>query len=177
METIRFDDVDKLRSKVSQEFSAWSKPIDVTQEKINQFADVTGDHQWIHVDIERARRESPFKTPVAHGFLTLSLIPAFEMPRDWNVTSFRNVVNYGANKLRFISPVPAGAKVHARSRVVAVEPTYVRLSEGGLAADQGRGRRHRAAFRRVAALRCAGRRCRSDRDRARAPAAHRPLVL
>ncbi len=122
MENIRFDDVEKLRSKVSQEFSNWSRPIDVTQDKINQFADVTGDHQWIHIDIERAKRESPFKGPVAHGFLTLSLIPAFEIPRDWNVTSFRNVVNYGANKLRFISPVPAGAKVHARSRVVAVEP-------------------------------------------------------
>jgi len=122
MENIRFDDVEKLRSKVSDQFSDWSNQIDVTQEKINQFADVTGDHQWIHVDIERAKRESPFKGPVAHGFLTLSLIPAFEIPRDWNVTSFRNVVNYGANKLRFISPVPAGAKVHARSRLVAVEP-------------------------------------------------------
>ena len=121
MENIRFDDVEKLRSKVSQEFSTWSQPIDVTQDKINQFADVTGDHQWIHIDVERAKRESPFKTPVAHGFLTLSLIPAFEIPREWNVTSFRNVVNYGANKLRFISPVPADAKVHARSRVVAVE--------------------------------------------------------
>ena len=122
MESIRFDDVEKLRSKVSQEFSNWSQPIDVTQDKINQFADVTGDHQWIHIDIERAKRESPFKGPVAHGFLTLSLIPAFEIPREWNVTNFRNVANYGANKLRFISPVPAGAKVHARSRVVAVEP-------------------------------------------------------
>ena len=91
MENIRFDDVEKLRSKVSQGFSAWSQPIDVTQDKMNQFADVTGDHQWIHIDIERAKRESPFKTPVAHGFLTLSLIPAFEIPREWNVTSFRNV--------------------------------------------------------------------------------------
>jgi acyl dehydratase len=122
MENIRFDDAEKLRAKISQEFSDWSKPIEVTQEKINQFADVTGDHQWIHVDIERAKRESPFKAPVAHGFLTLSLIPAFEIPRDWNVIGFRNVVNYGANKLRFISPVPAGSKVHARSRVVAVDP-------------------------------------------------------
>jgi len=121
MESIRFDDIGKLRAKISAEFSAWSKPIDVTQEKINQFADVTGDHQWIHVDVERARRESPFKTPVAHGFLTLSLVPAFEIPREWNVTGFRNVVNYGANKLRFISPVPAGAKVQARARLVAVE--------------------------------------------------------
>ncbi|HLK87263.1 MAG TPA: MaoC family dehydratase [Candidatus Binataceae bacterium] len=122
MESIRFDDVEKLRSKVSSEFSPWSKPIAVSQEKINQFADVTGDHQWIHVDVERARRESPFKAPVAHGFLTLSLIPAFEIPRDWNVIGFRNVVNYGANKLRFISPVPAGSQVHARARVVAVDP-------------------------------------------------------
>jgi acyl dehydratase len=116
MEIIRFDDVEKLRSKVSQEFSAWSEPIEVTQHKINQFADVTGDYYWIHIDIERAKRESPFKGPIAHGFLTLSLLPAFEIPRDWNVASFRSFVNYGGNKLRFISPVPAGANVHARSR-------------------------------------------------------------
>lgn len=122
MQTIKFDDIPALTAKIGKEFGPWSEPIHVTQEKINQFADVTGDHQWIHIDIERAKRESPFKGPVAHGFLTLSLIPAFEIPREWNVTSFRNVVNYGANKLRFISPVPAGAKVHARSRVVAVEP-------------------------------------------------------
>lgn len=121
METIRFDDVEKLRSKVSDQFSAWSAPIDVTQEKINQFADVTGDHQWIHIDVERAKRESPFKTPVAHGFLTLSLLPAFEIDEGWKVTGYRNVVNYGGNKLRFISPVPAGSKVHARRRVVSVE--------------------------------------------------------
>ena len=122
METIRFDDVEKLRSKISQEFSAWSKPIEVTQEKINRFADVTGDHQWIHIDVERARRESPFGGPVAHGFLTLSLLPAFEIERGWTVGGYRNVVNYGGNKLRFISPVPAGAKVHARQRIVSVEP-------------------------------------------------------
>jgi acyl dehydratase len=121
METIRFDEVDRLRSKISAEFGPWSKPIAVTQEKINQFADVTGDHQWIHIDIERAKRDSPFRGPVAHGFLTLSLLPAFEIDSGWNVTGYRNVVNYGANKLRFISPVPAGAEVHARQRVVAVD--------------------------------------------------------
>jgi acyl dehydratase len=82
METIRFDDIGKLRSKITQEFGPWSKPIEVTQEKINQFADVTGDHQWIHIDIERANRESPFRGPVAHGFLTLSLLPAFEHQND-----------------------------------------------------------------------------------------------
>jgi len=121
METIRFDDVERLRSKVSSDFGPWSKPIEITQAKINQFADVTGDHQWIHIDVERAKRESPFRTPVAHGFLTLSLLPAFEIDSGWTVTGYRNVVNYGANKLRFISPVPAGAKVHARQRVVAVD--------------------------------------------------------
>ncbi|HEV3113332.1 MAG TPA: MaoC family dehydratase [Candidatus Binataceae bacterium] len=121
MGPIRFDDIEKLRSKVSPEFGPWSKPIEVTQEKINQFADVTGDHQWIHIDIERCKKESPFGGPVAHGFLTLSLLPAFETKNEWQVVGFRNVVNYGANKLRFISPVPAGAKVHARSRIVDVE--------------------------------------------------------
>jgi acyl dehydratase len=122
METIRFDDIEKLRSKMAQEFGPWSKPIEVTQEKINKFADVTGDHQWIHIDVERAKRESPFGGPVAHGFLTLSLLPAFEHQNDWRVVGFRNFTNYGANKLRFISPVPAGAKVHAHSRIVSVEP-------------------------------------------------------
>jgi acyl dehydratase len=122
METIRFDDLEKLKTKVSAEFGPWSKPIAVTQEKINQFADVTGDHQWIHIDIERCKRESPFGGPVAHGFLTLSLLPAFEIDSGWKVVGYRNVVNYGANKLRFISPVPAGASVHARQRVVAVDP-------------------------------------------------------
>ena len=122
MDTIRFDDIEKLKSKVSPEYSRWSQAIEVRQDKINRFADVTGDHQWIHVDVERAKGESPFKGPVAHGFLTLSLLPAFDIQRDWNVTGFSSFVNYGANKLRFISPVPAGAKVQARTHVVAVEP-------------------------------------------------------
>lgn len=121
MESIRFDDVEKLKSKINTEYGPWSKPVEVTQEKIRQFADVTGDHQWIHLDVERCKRESPFGGPVAHGFLTLSLLPGFETETDWKVAGFRNVVNYGANKLRFISPVPAGAKVHAHSRLVAVE--------------------------------------------------------
>ena len=83
---------------------------------------VTGDHQWIHIDIERCKKESPFGGPVAHGFLTLSLLPAFKNTDEYAITGFRNVVNYGANKLRFVSPVPAGASVHARSRLIAVDP-------------------------------------------------------
>ena len=120
---IRFDDVDALKAKMGKEFGPWSDPVEVTQEKINQFADVTGDHQWIHIDVERSKRESPFKGPVAHGFLTLSLLPGFRnSAEEYNIVGMRNAVNYGANKLRFTAPVPAGAKVHARSRIVAVEP-------------------------------------------------------
>ena len=121
MESIRFDDIQKLKSKISKDYGPWSEPIDVPQEKINKFADVTGDHQWIHIDIERSKRESPFGGPVAHGFLTLSLLPAFKTKDEYTVTGFRNVVNYGANKLRFVAPVPAGASVYSRSRLVAVE--------------------------------------------------------
>ena len=119
---IRFDDVEALKAKIGKEYGPWSEPIEVSQQKINQFADVTGDHQWIHVDVERCKKESPFGGPVAHGFLTLSLLPAFRGGDDWTITGFSNAVNYGANKLRFLSPVPAGAKVHARSRLTAVEP-------------------------------------------------------
>ena len=122
METIKVDDIAALTAKISKEFGPWSEPIHVTQEKINQFAEVTGDRQWIHIDVERCKKESPFGGPVAHGFLTLSLLPAFRSKEDYTITGFRNVVNYGANKLRFVAPVPAGASVHARSRLIAVEP-------------------------------------------------------
>jgi acyl dehydratase len=121
MQTIKFDDIPALTAKIGKEFGPWSEPIQVTQEKINQFADVTGDHQWIHIDIERCKKESPFGGPVAHGFLTLSLLPAFKSKEEYTITGFRNVVNYGANKLRFVAPVPAGASVYSRSRLVAVE--------------------------------------------------------
>jgi acyl dehydratase len=85
----------------------------VTQERIQQFADATGDHQWIHVDPERARRESPFKTTIAHGFLTLSLLPQF-MPQVLQIKSgLRMGINYGLNRLRFVSPVRAGSRVRA----------------------------------------------------------------
>jgi len=121
MQTIKVDDIAALTAKIGKEFGPWSEPIQVTQEKINQFAEVTGDRQWIHIDIERCKKESPFGGPVAHGFLTLSLLPAFRSKEDYTITGFRNVVNYGANKLRFVAPVPAGASVHARSRLTAVE--------------------------------------------------------
>jgi len=121
VEEIRFDDVEKLRTKISDAFSEWSESIEVTQDMINRFAELTGDHQWIHVDVERAKRESPFRTTIAHGFLTLSLLPCMHTNPSWKIAGYGNATNYGADKLRFVSPVPAGAKVHARSRLVAVE--------------------------------------------------------
>ena len=121
MEEIRFDDIAKLRTKISDTHGGWSEAVEVTQEMINKFADLTGDHQWIHVDVERATRESPFKRPIAHGFLTLSLLPAMKREPEWKITGFGNATNYGANKLRFVSPVPAGAKIHSRGRLVGVE--------------------------------------------------------
>ena len=121
MQEIRFDDIDGLNKKVSDEFGPWGPEVEVTQEMINKFAELTGDHQWIHVDVERAKRESPFKTTIAHGFLTLSLLPVLRSGSDFRITGYGNATNYGADKLRFVSPVPAGSKVHARSRLVGVE--------------------------------------------------------
>jgi acyl dehydratase len=121
VEQIRIDDLDGLRGKISDAFGPWSKPITVTQDMINRFAELTGDRQWIHVDVERAKRESPFKQPIAHGFLTLSLLPSMTQEPDWVPTGFGNITNYGANKLRFVSPVPAGAQIHSRGRLMAVD--------------------------------------------------------
>jgi acyl dehydratase len=122
VEDIRFDDIDRLKSKISDQFSGWSEPIEITQDMIQKFADLTGDHQWIHVDVERAKRESPFKAPIAHGFLTLSMLPAMKREPEWRLTGYGNATNYGANKLRFVSPVPAGSKIHSRGRLVGAEP-------------------------------------------------------
>jgi acyl dehydratase len=107
------DSPDALKALVGQEIAVtdW---FNVTQERIQQFADATLDHQWIHVDIERARRESPFKAPIAHGFLTLSLLPQFMHGALEIKHGIRLGVNYGLNRVRFVSPVPAGSNIRAR---------------------------------------------------------------
>jgi acyl dehydratase len=121
VDDIKFDDLERLKTQISDSFSDWSEPVEVTQEMINRFAELTGDHQWIHVDVERAKRESPFGGTIAHGFLTLSLLPTMRARSTWRVVGYGNATNYGANKLRFVAPVRAGAKVQARSRLVGVE--------------------------------------------------------
>ena len=93
---------------------------EVTQEDINTFADLSGDHQWIHVDVERAQSESPFGGTIAHGNLTLSLIDGFRQDLI-SASGFQLGVNYGWNKIRFPAPVPAGAKVRASAEVVELD--------------------------------------------------------
>jgi acyl dehydratase len=121
MKQIAFDDIAALQAEIRDDYGPWSKEIAVTQEMINQFAELTGDRQWIHIDVERCKKESPFGGPIAHGFLTLSLLPAMSGQSDFLVTGFGNATNYGADSLRFLSPVPAGSKLHAHSRIAAVE--------------------------------------------------------
>ena len=101
------------------EHLGYSEWLEVTQERVNQFADATGDHQWIHVDIERANK-GPFGGPIAHGYLTLSLAPSL-MPQVVVTTGFRMGVNYGCNKVRFMSPVPVGANLRLGVKLLAVD--------------------------------------------------------
>ena len=110
--SVSVKDIDGLRALITEEWSDWTNPVEITQEMINTFADVTKDHQWIHVDIEKAE-QGPFGGPIAHGFLTLSLVSHFSMEMGLDVDGLLGVLNYGADKLRFLNPVPVGAQVHA----------------------------------------------------------------
>ena len=109
-----------LRDFVGHDFGA-SAPIAVDQERINTFAEVTGDHQWIHVDVARAKAESPFGGPVAHGFLTLSLLAAAVGSAGVVPADAKGAINYGLDKIRFIAPTPAGKRVIASFKLTEVE--------------------------------------------------------
>jgi acyl dehydratase len=109
-----------LKDFIGHDFGA-SAPIKVDQVRINTFADVTGDHQWIHVDVEKAKKHSPFGGPVAHGFLTLSLMAAAVASAGVVPADAQGVLNYGLDKIRFIAPVPAGAKITAAFKLAGVE--------------------------------------------------------
>jgi len=98
-----------------------SEWLTVTQEMIDKFAEATGDHQWIHVDVERAKRELPGGKTIAHGYLTLSLLPRLA-PTLMSVAKRRRGLNYGSNKIRFITPVPAGSRIRLRQKLVQAEP-------------------------------------------------------
>jgi acyl dehydratase len=112
--------IDEIKSYVGKEIgvSDWHE---VTQDDINTFADVTGDHQWIHVDIEKSRKMSPFGGPVAHGFLTLSLLAAAVGSAGIVPADAKGALNYGLDNIRFIAPVPAGKRVTANFKLISVE--------------------------------------------------------
>src|SRR5437868_7169954 len=114
-----FDTLGELAGHVGQEVAV-SDWLTITQEQVNLFAQATGDHQWIHVDVERARA-GPFGGPIAHGFLTLSLLPKL-LEGAIEIRETRMGVNYGLNKVRFTSPVPVGSRVRARATLLAADP-------------------------------------------------------
>ena len=113
-----FQTLKDLAACVGQEVAV-SDWITITQAQVDQFAEATGDHQWIHVDVERAKA-GPFGGPIAHGFLTLSLIPYF-FETGFAVRETRMVVNYGLNKVRFTAPVPVGSRLRAAFRLLALD--------------------------------------------------------
>jgi acyl dehydratase len=117
--TVQVQGVEGLQALLGKQIgpSEWRE---VTQEDINTFADLSGDHQWIHVDVERAAKESPFGTTVAHGNLTLSMIDGMRLEL-LSSSGFKLGVNYGWNKVRFPAPVPAGARVRGTAEVTEVE--------------------------------------------------------
>jgi acyl dehydratase len=116
---IEITDVRTLRDRIGEEIAVgdW---FEITQSRIDQFAEATGDAQWIHVDPARAAAESPFKTTIAHGFLTLSLLS--KLIRDaMTFHGLRMAINYGMNRVRFVAPVPVGSRIRARFTPAAVE--------------------------------------------------------
>jgi acyl dehydratase len=112
--------IDELRSLVGQELGV-SDWMVLTQETINAFAEVTGDRQWIHVDVERAKRESPFGATIAHGFLTLSLVTQLHSQTVRVEGDQTMGINYGLNRVRFISPVRSGSRIRSRSVIQGLE--------------------------------------------------------
>lgn len=130
MKQYRFDDIDALQELVGEPFGPWSSEVEITQELINAFAELSGDHYWIHTDPERARTQSPFGTTIAHGFLTLVLMSRMRTTPSWEVTGYNNILNYGSDKLRFSGAVPVGSRIHLHNRVKAVskEPKGTKLT-------------------------------------------------
>jgi len=114
-----FQNLSDLAACVGQEIAV-SDWITITQQQVNLFADATGDHQWIHVDLEKAAA-GPFGGTIAHGFLTLSLLPRF-FESSFEIIESRMGVNYGLNKVRFMAPVPVGSRLRARMRLLSADP-------------------------------------------------------
>jgi len=118
---VALDDEAALQSLVSETIGPWSNQVVVDQALIDSFAQLSGDDYWIHTDPERARKQSPFGGTIAHGALVQILQSRMKLNLGYEITDFSNMINYGSDRLRFPSPVPAGATIHARARVKRVE--------------------------------------------------------
>ena len=114
MKQYKYDDLDALQEIVSEDFGDWGSSLRITQEMVDQFAELSGDNYWLHTDPEKCKTMSPFGGTIAHGFLTLILLPKLGTEPQWELTGFNNMLNYGSNKLRFTGVVPVGSEVHAR---------------------------------------------------------------
>jgi acyl dehydratase len=117
MKTIKYADI---QTHVGEEMGV-SDWVTVDQARVNKFADATGDHQWIHIDVERAKREMPTGGTIAHGYLTLSLIPMLSS-QIMRIDGVSRGINYGSNKVRFTNMVPTGSRVRARQKLLGAEP-------------------------------------------------------
>jgi acyl dehydratase len=121
-----FTSIDDILSAVGDELGV-SEWIQITQNRIDRFAEATGDHQWIHVDVDRAKAESPFGGPIAHGYLTLSLLPML----GWQIYEIKGStmgINYGSNKIRFLNPVAVDSRLRLRSTLLSAQA----LQDGSL---------------------------------------------
>ena len=115
-----------LKNHVGEELGV-SEWVTIDQEMINKFADATGDHQWIHIDVERCKKEMPGGKTIAHGFLTLSLVPRLAA-KIWKIEHRSKGINYGLNKLRFTAPVQVGSRVRLRQKLLAADE----VKDGGI---------------------------------------------
>ncbi|MGD9604055.1 MAG: MaoC family dehydratase [Gammaproteobacteria bacterium] len=115
-----------MKKHLGEDFGT-SEWVEIDQAMIDKFAEATGDHQWIHVDVERARKEMPGGRTIAHGFLTLSLVPRLGAT-IWKIEKRSRGLNYGLNKLRFTAPVPVGARVRLRQKLLAADD----VKDGGV---------------------------------------------
>ena len=130
---VRFGTVEELKSYVGKEVAV-GRWITVTQDMIDKFAEASGDFQWIHVDVERCKRESPFKKPIAHGNLTFALLSSINRNADVELPPAKMGINYGSNRIRFTGVVPVDSRIRGRYKLLDVkdvDPKTILITWGG----------------------------------------------
>ncbi|MEY3018827.1 MAG: hypothetical protein RL336_1962 [Pseudomonadota bacterium] len=121
MKIVSCQNIPAMQSLVSEQFSEFSAPVAITQQDIDAFAALSGDHYWLHTDPDRCRRESPFGTTIAHGLLIQAIQSRFTLPLDYQIEGYVSLRNYGCDKTRFVKPVPVGSELCMRARIAKVD--------------------------------------------------------